>query len=185
MRSFIAIDLDEAIKSRIMERVDELQRRDFHIRYVKRENLHITLKFLGEIDEITVKKLGKMRMGPAFPGEFKISFSRIGYFGKGRRIRTVWVGVGSGLDKLNLLCNNINMYLKTMFRPDNISPHVTIGRVKSGRNSELLLEWLNENESVNIGEMAVKEFKLKKSTLTPEGPVYEDVHTWKLGGSAE
>lgn len=181
MRSFIAIDLNQEIKSHIMEKVDELRKRDFHIRYVKKKNLHITVKFLGETDEETIKKIKKMDMNNLPCNEFNISFSRIGYFGKRGFIRTIWVGVGSGLEKLNLLCKNVNLSLESMFRSDKISPHVTIGRVKSGRDSNLLFEWLNGNESVNIGEMPVKEFKLKKSTLTPDGPVYEDIHTWKLG----
>ena len=91
----------------------------------------------------------------------------------------MWIGLDIGREYLISLSKDIEDKINFQ-RNGKHSPHLTIGRVRSDKNNELLLEKIEEYRDVNIGEMEVNNVKLKKSTLTQKGPVYEDVSTFNL-----
>ncbi len=113
--------------------------------------------------------------------EFRIGIGKIGYFGSPGHVKTLWIDVNEGREELvNLIVKmnqNLNHIRHEVRKPN---PHLTIGRVKSGRNREILLETINSMKNVKLGEMIVKFVKLKQSILTREGPVYSDVKVFEL-----
>lgn len=174
MRSFVAIDLPEEIK----EKIKEVQK-DFSfegLKLVDPSILHITLKFLGDVEEWKIERvknaLDKIEFEP-FPAGFK----GIGTF-PSREPRVIWVGVEKGGQELTKLSHDVEDALKNFFAVEKkFRPHVTIARVKSlpGKEKSLLKKKILELADLSFGEMMVDEIKLKKSTLTPKGPIYQDL----------
>ncbi len=183
MRLFVAVDLEENIKDRLAKFIESLKKEDLDVRWVKTGSLHITLKFLGEVGEESVKEIVK-RIESSVKGvnTFRMSVQGIGYFGSPNFIRTLWAGVGKGEKELTRIALEMNEALDYV-KKDSHAPnaHITIGRVKSGRNNKLLLERLENVKDVKFGEMDVKLVKLKQSILVKNGPIYIDHKVFNLG----
>jgi len=179
MRLFISVDLDDTLREKIFE-----LSRFFNIRGVKaveKENIHITLKFLGEVKsaDSIIKKLEEVEHPP-----FNIEIKGIGFFPSQSKMRVVWVGVEKGRDEITTLAKMIeDKMAKLGFKKENrFVPHATIARIKridSGGRSKLL-KALEDYSNFEFGEMIVDKFHLKRSTLTPKGPIYDDVRVFKL-----
>ncbi|MCK4327954.1 MAG: RNA 2',3'-cyclic phosphodiesterase [Candidatus Diapherotrites archaeon] len=156
MRLFIAIPLPEEAKAELVE----LQRRlTGPLKIVEKENLHMTMRFIGEGNaEEWTKKLESI-------GEkaFTIVFDQIGVFPNKDYIRVVWVGCGPSQSLLNI---------HRVIGEGELSPHVTLARVK-GKPDKSVFELLKEKISI---EVRVDRVLLMKSILTPEGPKYEVIH---------
>ncbi len=174
MRLFVAVDIDEGFRQKFIPLLKLLS--SFKgVKPVEPENLHITLKFLGEVDQLKAERikeeLKKIEFSP-----FQIRFSGIGFFPNSRYMRVIWVGAES--DGIYRLADEVEKRMKKLgFRKDkDFKAHLTVGRVKridQSQKSRLLREL--EEYSRDYGSMTVKNFRLKKSTLTPKGPVYEDI----------
>ncbi len=138
------------------------------------------MKFLGNVNENEVNDI-KDSLKECLKGEseFKVNVNGIGYFGSTSYIRTLWLGVNQGEDELVKLMKRVNDCVK--IGEGNFSPHLTIGRVRSGKNREILLRFVNESKNVDIGEMFVNKVNLKSSALTKKGPIYNDLAVFKLG----
>lgn len=177
MRLFIAFDVADdakecmaAIQGRIGDELAE-------IRWVKKEQMHLTLKFLGEVQPDTVNKvkdeLRKIRFEP-----FAVHLGSVGVFPNDDYIRVVWVGLEPE-DKVIGLQRDIDEKLKGLFRKEkDFKAHITIGRVKYVEDKE---EFMNKLKGINVErkKFNVNNFKLMKSTLTRQGPVYEEVEEFK------
>ncbi|HIP62631.1 MAG TPA: RNA 2',3'-cyclic phosphodiesterase [Archaeoglobus profundus] len=182
MRLFIAVDLSDELREKINE-VCELVGKFKGVKPVEKENLHITLMFLGEVPDRRVEVIKEMlktvKMEP-----FKLHLKGIGFFPSASQARVIWVGVEEGKDEISKLADLIESSMKKIgFKRDkDFVAHATIARVKSitaedrRKLMKALEPWLEED----FGWMDVKEFKLKKSTLTPSGPIYEDLEIYKL-----
>lgn len=169
MRSFIAIETPEQI-SNILKDLQKKFEGLGKINFTK-EPYHLTLKFLGEITEDQVSKIKIILKDIKFQ-PFEIELTRLGVFPNENYIRVLWVGVkGSGIDDLQ---QQIDLKLKDMFKKDTrFHAHITLGRVKFVKNKEKIKDLL-KTEVPNL-KFEVKEFKLIKSELTPEGPRYENI----------
>ncbi|NIO21490.1 MAG: RNA 2',3'-cyclic phosphodiesterase [Candidatus Aenigmarchaeota archaeon] len=182
MRCFLAVDLNKDLAKQVKEIQNEIISMNLDIKLVEPENLHFTLKFLGEVEEDEVDVIKKsVERGLRGNYVFKINIQGLCYFGSPKHIKTLWLDVDEGKDDFVKLVKNMNDCLN--IGEKNKSPHLTIGRVKSGRNRDLLLDFINKHKDVKIGEMAVKDVKLKSSVLTRNGPVYTDLAVFKLGGN--
>ncbi len=179
MRCFIAIDLDKKLTNKVIGVQKNLQNLNLDVKLVEPENLHFTVKFLGDVNEDGVEMV-KKSLQTSLGGEraFSINIKGMGYFGKPSHIKTLWLGLSKGEGELTRLMERVNDYVK--IGESNFSPHLTMGRVKSGRNREALLKFLGESEDVNVGEMNVNEVKLKSSELTNKGPIYSDLAVFNL-----
>lgn len=182
MRLFIAIDLDEVLKDKILKIQRKIESLDIDCKFVELKNLHFTLKFLGEVDEGKISEVEK-KIDEVIKNftSFKINIHGLDYFGSQNYIKTLWINVKEGKDIILKLINELNTNLDYI-RHEKYKPtaHLTIGRVKSDRNRELLLCEIERLKDVNIGEMYVKEIKLKKSVLSKRGPNYSDLKVFKL-----
>jgi len=182
VRAFIAVDIyDEEAVRKILAVQDELQRVNPNgLKPVEPENLHITLRFLGEIDEETVQYVvGVLEKLDEKP--FTVSLEGLGYFPGSGRINVVWVGVSEGGEQLTRIYNWIEKELAGLrLERERFTPHLTICRIKSVRDRNALLAVIEKNRSTEFGKQLVDKVSLKKSVLTPTGPVYSDIMVKRL-----
>ena len=182
MRSFIAVEVsDKEVMGRILTFQKAIADTNADLKLVEAENIHITLRFLGEIPASMVEKISgglkKIQFSP-----FEVEFREVGVFPSLRRINVVWIGIHSGVIELIDIFNQIESRLKELgFRPDarGFRPHVTVARVRSARNKERLAEVILGMRDEKFGTMLVDSVKLKKSILTPKGPIYSTLYEVK------
>ncbi|MFH1501156.1 MAG: RNA 2',3'-cyclic phosphodiesterase [archaeon] len=177
MRAFISIELSEEAKKEA-ERVGKLiwEKDIVRGRFVKGENLHLTLKFLGELTDLEVEKTKKALSGLKLK-KFKVRLKDAGFFSP-TFVKVLWVGLeGEGVFKLQEQIDNL---LKDIFpKEKSFVSHITIARVKKILDKEKFMKFFNELKVEEV-EFDVSEVKLKKSELSKEGPVYENVLEVKL-----
>lgn len=182
IRSFIAVDLDDAnIKNRISNAQQDLERTGASLKAVQPEIMHLTLRFLGEIPQATVQRIIEIMSGLRF-SPFQVEFAGVGVFPNIRRISVVWIGITKGEERLAEIFQQLEPNLRQIgLPPDNkgFSPHLTIARVRSGLNKELLAKLIENMREIEFGSMEVNAVRLKKSTLTPRGPIYTTLHEVK------
>jgi 2'-5' RNA ligase len=182
IRSFIAVDLDDtAIKEKIVNAQKDLEQTGADLKLVDAEIMHLTLRFLGEIPESTVQKVKEILDGVRFQS-FEAKFLGLGAFPNLNRINVVWVGLIQGHEEMHGIFQQVEPKLRQIgLAPDNkgFSPHLTIARVRSGRNKATLAEEVTKMKDLTFGSMPVTCVRLKKSTLTPKGPIYTTIHEAK------
>jgi 2'-5' RNA ligase len=197
MRAFIAVDLSDGIKSRIKEIQNEFRDGDSDVpsqsglRFVNARQAHITLKFLGNVPDAKVGEI-KRALGEINQPSFDMELRGVGFFPeatvqKAKRIRVIWIGgrKGVGVEGLKALHQEVESKMAELgFQAERkFSTHVTLCRVKKMNREEieLVLKQIDRMREAEVGKMSVEEIKLKKSTLTPKGPIYEDVYVKRLG----
>ncbi len=175
MRLFSAVEIPEEAKEKIYNLHKGIQTSAI-VKWVREENLHITLKFFGEVDlppqVVEVVKEASKDLSP-----FEVSLQGLGAFPGQRRIVVLWVGIDLGKEKLIDLYRGIeNQGCRFGFKKEGreYTPHITIGRVKRGKLSF-------PEVGISYSPFLAKEVTLFKSTLTPKGPIYEVVEHFPLG----
>jgi len=175
MRLFIAIDLPEHIKD-YLEFVKKEFSRYLLAKWVKRENIHLTMKFLGEVkDEFVgeiVKRLDRIKIKP-----FRLCTDSIGVFPSERFARVLWAGFDASNELVDLR-KQIDSELPFGDEKE-FKAHATIARIKKIKDKKGFVEKLREFKIEKFC-FEVKSFVLYKSTLTPEGPIYEVVKEFAL-----
>lgn len=180
----MAIDIDRPeLRSRLQELQEGLDSLGCDLKLVEPENIHITLRFLGEVPrslaEEVAKALGKLRAEP-----FNVLLKGLGVFPSPSRPRVIWVGIAEGAAELRLLHRQVEELLRPIgFGPEReaFTPHITLARVKGVRGLPRLADFINKYSEVEVGLMKVEEIKLKRSVLTPSGPIYSDLFVKRLG----
>ncbi len=185
MRCFVAVDLNTELKQKVLELQKELAGLDTKL--VEPENLHFTLKFLGEVDEWIVNRVkGILKELVSGQNRFEIEITGTGVFPNEKFIRVVWVGAPK-LTNLQAATDNVLAELFKKEKPKQHDAkrqsvvHLTIARVRSQNHKEDIMGFVKRHERTEIGKMAVREIKLKKSTVTNKGPIYEDLEIYELG----
>ncbi|MBI4181809.1 MAG: RNA 2',3'-cyclic phosphodiesterase [Candidatus Aenigmarchaeota archaeon] len=184
MRLFVALDLDPALRERVADAIRQLQEADGDAAWTRPENLHVTLKFLGEIpgSDLALVKEGVQAAVAGMPA-FPFSLEGLGFFGSPRQVRIVWMGMRAGEDDCKLLMNRLDAQLDR-FRKDDLphAVHLTLGRPRSGRNREALLQKLHDLQHQQAGTGMAREIVLKESSLSGGGPRYAAVAAFRLEG---
>nr|MBI4156164.1 RNA 2',3'-cyclic phosphodiesterase [Candidatus Woesearchaeota archaeon] len=177
MRCFIAFDIPVSLKNQLEEIQKELYSENEKIKWVAKKNLHCTLKFLGNVDEIALKEIMKKLEEVNFK-RFKIRLDKIGVFPSKNFIRVVFVELNPSKNVIDLQ-NEIDNKLLTMFpREKSFHSHLTLGRVKFVKDKEKFLKKIGKVKVT--GEFEVSEFKLYKSVLSKDGPKYGVVKGYGL-----
>lgn len=175
IRSFVAFDIDnESVLRRMAEVQAELVKTGADLKPVEPKNIHITLRFLGNIMPTTVERIFEEMKRVQFVA-FDAKIHGVGAFPDVRYPRVVWAGITEGADQLRSIFSQLEPSLRRLgFAPDSkgLSPHLTIARVRSGRNKAELAEFISKNESVDFGVVRAACLRLKRSDLTPKGPIY-------------
>ncbi len=178
MRCFVAVDLDDRLKLKVVEIQKRLERIG-DIKLVESENLHFTLKFLGEVTEqqLDEAKYILEKIADSFQ-PFEINIKNLGAFPSLNYMRVIWLGA----PELYSLQKAVDDSFYPKFpKEKEVIPHMTLARVRSPKGKDLLAEFIKNSEDIEIGGMKVGMIKLKKSALTPRGPVYDDVAVLELG----
>lgn len=181
MRAFIAIDVN--IENDRISRVLDCLKAIEGVRVVGRENLHITLKFLGEIEEGRIDGIHDAMIA-SFKGyvPFEISLEGVGAFPRPDHARVVWVGVKRNGDRIVEMQKRLDRNLSRLgFKKEGrFHPHVTVARVKSRRGKNELKDFILQHRDEKFGVLMVDKIELKKSVLTPKGAVYSVIKEWGL-----
>lgn len=182
VRAFLAIDLDDDLKPKINKVIKEFKGIDAKIKYVELTNLHLTLKFFGDIDTNGLKLLQKTIANVVSEYKpFKINVKGCGAFPNNNHVKVIWVGIEEDAIIKDLHDKLDAEFVRLGFDKDKkFSTHLTIGRMKSAKNKNKVKETIEEFEDFEIGEMEVNQITLKKSTLTPAGPIYDDLKVFEL-----
>jgi 2'-5' RNA ligase len=153
---------------------------------VKPENLHLTVKFLGNIPEGLAPKIYKILQteisGKILQGkEFKYYLKGVGQF---NRFSVLWIKLVGDLPFLQTIKDSVESLLNTRLNIDldrraEFKPHLTVGRLRRDKINHktfgIFKKLINENKNKEFGEFTINQIKLKKSDLTPKGPIYSDL----------
>lgn len=184
IRAFVAIALPEDILSRVEAVCRRLGKLDLEGRFPTIDSIHLTLKFLGDLDEKEIQ-IARQVVEESVQGvaPFEIEIRSLGVFPHPGNPRVVWMGVGSG-EQLPALHRRIEEgFAGRGFARDHrqFHPHLTLCRLKTRRNCRGLIEYLQgEGSSEQAGVTTVKAVYLYQSTLRPEGAEYRQLATSKL-----
>jgi len=184
IRSFIAIKIPAKIRNKLEKVQDNLKKSNAALQLVSPENIHITLKFLGDVPVESINDIqDTIRKSILQVDTFPISFSKIGVFPNSEYPRIIWIGIEKGRDELSLLNTKIENFISGFsLHQENrkFQPHLTLARVRSGRNRKRLLNILEELKNIRAGEMFAKEICLMESILKPQGTQYNILKIFSL-----
>lgn len=186
VRTFLAIDLGEDIRDRLVSLQEQLTKVAPEVKWVEPENLHITLLFLGEVEQRETQDICRAaQKAVANLPAFAMSIKGAGAFPNMRRPRTLWVGVGVGSPEVGALHDAIEAPLLDMgsYRRETRAyvPHVTLGRVTGERSDDdELAKLLATHKTWSAGETTVREVQVMRSELASAGPTYAVLGRAKL-----
>ncbi|MBW2030364.1 MAG: RNA 2',3'-cyclic phosphodiesterase [Deltaproteobacteria bacterium] len=190
IRSFLAFELPPDIRG-VLERVSaEVRKSDLDIRWVRVENIHLTVIFMGSIDQGRISHM-EQDIGRvcARTRAFEISVKGVGFFPDMRRPRVVWLGLDGELERLSRFRDDLQRPLarfgiKEEKRP--FRPHLTLGRFrKRGSQQRARLEEIvRKYGNLKSPPCSVEELVLFKSDLKPTGAEYTKLASWPLGGGS-
>ena len=178
-RVFIAVALDAPLREAIADLERRLEDAGARLRWVKPENLHFTLRFLGHISDAELNRVRTAtREASRGVAAFKISLAGVGAFPTARRPQVVWVGIGGGADTLRELAARLDDTLaRQRFpkEPRGFHPHLTLARVKEPRLQGDIGPALGQFEGLEVGEQEVRSLLVMESLLRPQGAIYTQV----------
>ena len=182
IRSFLAIELDEELVPKILDVQKEFKKTNANLKYVPSQNMHFTLKFFGNIDLDMVEDISSaVEKVIKNYSSFDLNIKNCGCFPNKKVIKVLWLGLEEGSPIKDLQKDLDKEFRKLGFKKEkNFISHLTIGRVKSPKNKKEIREAIEKLENIEIGQMSVSKICLKKSTLTPQGPIYEDIKVFEL-----
>ena len=175
IRSFLAFDIEnDDVRKRLSSVQTRLVQTGADVKLVETENIHVTMRFLGNVSIGMIEKIFEEMKKTEFK-PFNVQIQGVGVFPSLSYPRVVWAGITEGEEQLRNVFTQIETRLRALgFAPDpkGFSPHLTIARVRSGRNKTQLAEFVNKNASHKFGTIKAECLTLKKSTLSPKGPTY-------------
>ncbi len=185
VRAFIAAQIDDRLREALSGVIGELEKSDPYVKWIKPENLHVTLKFLGEVgtDKIDAIK-SEMQKTAAMEKSFSLLVSGIGVIPNPRYPRVVYSNLVDNEQKLKNLSKRLDEAMARLgFKPEerDFLPHLTIGRVKSFKAKSLLIMKIREFHKREIGRLDVDGVHLIKSELKTTGAIYTEMARAALG----
>ncbi len=185
-RLFVAVLLPAEVREALASLIERGKKKGTDVRWTRKENLHITLKFLGDVRERDIPRVEKALQEAAAGAEgFRLCIRGLGAFPSEGRPRVLWAGVGEGSEELASLASRVEESLRPFGFPkeDRFSGHVTLGRLRHPEPSPWFRGWAEEEEMQPL-EVGVRRFWLMKSTLAPSGAVYEPLAGFTLATGA-
>ena len=188
MRLFVAVDVSDDTRAQLANVREQLEstlartRKPPRITWVKPENAHVTMRFIGEVAEDTAAAIRTALNGDFTCPEFEVRWSTAGAFPGGRSPRVVWIGATAGAEELSQLAQAVNDRLTAVIGPGESRPfkaHLTVGRVKDPGAG---VDWPQMLSAVRAGTTTslVDHVTLYLSRTSPKGPTYHPLETWKL-----
>lgn len=188
IRCFIALNLPAEIKGRLAELEARLKEARADVSWVKPENVHLTLKFLGGVEEARVPLVKRaVQEGLCREGPLVLTLAGLGVFPNPRSPRVVWVGVGGDTERLQNLQERLEQALGEVGFPRearSFSPHITLGRMRSRQGAASLMELVGHLGANEVGSLKAESIELMRSQLHPAGAVYTILESFSLSASS-
>jgi 2'-5' RNA ligase len=187
VRTFVALDLDDAARGRLAAATAELGQCESKIRWTDEVNLHVTMKFLGDVADGDVAGVCQAladAAGGAEPFEFAVGGLRC--VGGGAKVRMVWANVHEPAGRMAGLYEHVESALEPLGFPRErrgFSAHVTVGRVRATRNADALRAAVARYAEADFGTQRADHVVVYASRLTPAGPVYTPRARLVIGGT--
>jgi RNA 2',3'-cyclic 3'-phosphodiesterase len=184
IRTFIAIELPPEIKEAMAGVQAELRKSDADVGWVRPEGVHLTLKFLGDVEEGQVARLGDA-LAEGLKGEtsFILQAKGVGTFPTPKAPRVVWLGVEGEVARLTSLADKVEEICANLEFPKESRPfkaHLTLGRVRSPRGRSQLVKMLENFKDADLGEFKADAVSVMKSELKRTGAVYTEMRRIEL-----
>jgi len=184
-RTFIAIDPGKSIRERLIALQNTLAATGAQVRWVEPTNLHLTLMFLGEVEQReglsicqACSRICKKHSA------FEMTVATLGSFPNPRRPRTLWAGVTTGAEEVLALHHDLEATLLEMgcYRREDrrFTPHITLGRVQGERDDDALAAELTRRADWHGGDVVIRDIQVMSSKLTSDGPIYTVLSRAKL-----
>jgi len=185
IRAFLAIELPDALRPGLTQVQGEFKRSRADVRWVPVGNIHLTLKFFGNVPEDEIEALAQAaRQAAAQAAPLQLQVTIAGAFPSPNAPRVVWLGLGGDLLPLTRLYYGLEKAFTALgYLPEGraFNPHLTLGRVKSPANRERLARLLAQLPPLNWPPFTVKELVLFQSVLSPQGSKYTPLQVIPLG----
>lgn len=183
MRAFVALEIaDREVMDSLVAVQGQLVATGADLKPVERENIHFTIKFLGEISQPDSTEVDSRLKKLSLKGGI-VEVRGLGAFPSTRRPSVVWAGVAPEHEPLIMpIAHSVLEVLREYGEPDKrpYRPHATLARVRSQRQLGALSDCIASNEGQSFGTTPLKALKFKSSVLTPSGPVYSDLGEYLL-----
>jgi 2'-5' RNA ligase len=166
----------------MVEAQGELTKTGADLKRVESQNLHFTVKFFGELSESQVEEIDR-RLKSVELKQLEVEVAGVGAFPDLRNPRVVWVGVAPpDVAMVTSIAETVIRAVDGIGEPEDhkYHPHITLARVRSGRNKQELVRFIESNRERDFGVSPVRTLKLKSSILTPRGPTYTDLKVYEL-----
>jgi 2'-5' RNA ligase len=185
IRAFLAIELPDALRPGLAQVQEELKRSHADVRWVPVGNIHLTLKFFGNVPDDEIDALAQAaREAAAQAAPLQLQATSAGAFPSPNAPRVVWLGLGGDMVPLTQLFYRLEKAFAALGYPPEgraFNPHLTLGRVKSPANREKLARLLEKTPPVDWPPFEVKELILFQSVLSPQGSKYTRLKVIPLG----
>jgi len=185
VRAFIAVELPEDVKATLAAAQRELELPGVRVRWASAEILHVTVKFLGDVERTQLVEAARAVEETAARREpWEAELAGLGWFPPRGRPRVVWAGVEAGRVRLIELAEGVEEALEPLgFPPESrrFHPHVTLGRVRSSGDLSALTAALKERGDRRFGTFEVDSVITFESELRPQGPIHTVVARARLG----
>lgn len=185
MRAFLAIEIEDFIKDNIDKTQNIIRNQECaNINFVKSQNIHLTLKFFGDIDQNQQKQISNIvKECVEEYEEYELKLVNIGAFRNIYNPRVIWIGIkDKNKTTINIIKKLDEEFNKIGFKKEkDYVPHITIGRVKNISDKDKLTNIIKDMKKDYFGKMRVKQICLKSSKLTPNGPIYNTEEKFILG----
>ena len=185
IRAFLAIELPDSLRPGLAQVQGELKKSHADVRWVPAGNIHLTLKFFGNVPDDEIDALAQAaREAAAEATPLQLQATRAGAFPSPQAPRVVWLGLGGDVLPLTQLFYRLEKAFAALGHPPEgraFNPHLTLGRVKSPANRERLARLLTKLPPVDWPPFTVKELILFQSVLSPQGSKYTPLKVIPLG----
>jgi 2'-5' RNA ligase len=176
IRTFIAVELPVEIHETLRQLQAILRGSLPDARWTKATNIHLTMKFLGDVEISRINAISAALKNIAYQFDpFTMSLAGIGAFPNSRKPRIIWVGLEEGADELVQMAKQIEGAMRRLGFPNEkrpFRPHLTVGRVRNLKHPMVMTEGLERADVGNLGEFTVQRISLIKSQLDPAGSIY-------------
>ncbi|MEW6327989.1 MAG: RNA 2',3'-cyclic phosphodiesterase [Thermodesulfobacteriota bacterium] len=186
IRSFLAVDLPLALRESMISATMGLRTSAADVKWIRPEGIHLTLKFLGNIEEGQIEPIVNAVSGVITDQKpLALKAEGMGAFPDLRRPRVIWIGMTGDIERLMVIQKGIEQALSALGFPAEdrpFTPHLTLGRVRSYKRTSDLAHKIEGLKDINFNPFTVTELILYKSTLRPEGAIYTPLRRLPLIG---